>query len=139
MRLFDPSIGEIADRMTILELKIAAAKTKEKPHTHWKKEYDECEAALDAKTTIFVEEAKIKMEKFYSDLRIVNTKLWDLEDRIRVYVGREVLGNTFNDAEKEDIILIALQIPYFNDRRAHLVGDLNALEGKDTGTEKLYT
>lgn len=140
MRLFDPSIGEIADRMTILELKIKAAKQKAKPYEHWLGEYSECEGALDRKTSILIADDKVKMESLISNLRTVNGKLWDLEDRIRVYTRREFTNNSsFGECERDDIITIALQIPYFNDVRAQLVGHLNALEGTDTGTEKLYT
>ena len=64
------------------------------------------------------------------DLRTVNRRLWDLEDRIRI---KERLG-----AFDEEFIRLARSIYVENDQRSEIKRAINELTGSELVEEKSY-
>ena len=121
MRLVSPSVGECADRMTILELKVTTGKQRGIDVTHFEEEY----AAI--RQYLGVDGISIVVKKEYIELQHVNHGLWDLEGNVR----RKSEWRKHPDLAVE----ILDQITYLNDKRAELV---NALDGKTIAQEKMY-
>ncbi len=119
MRLVKPSIGECADRLTILELKIEFGKKRGVSVIHFEAEYGQILNYLGIDNGIRIEEA-------YLGLRTVNRGLWELEGRAR------------HDKKWKENPWLAVdlleQITALNDQRAELVNKMDGKEAK----EKLY-
>ena len=115
------SIGELADKITILKIKLKFLNGKRKVNV--KNEYD-----------LLTEELKssnIKIEDdLMAELQLINEKLWDLEDKIRV----KELNNEF----KEDFIALARSIYKFNDRRSEIKRKINKKYNSIIFEEKIY-
>ena len=75
--------------------------------------------------------SNIKIEDdFMAELQLINEKLWDLEDKIRV----KELNNEF----KEDFIALARSIYKFNDRRSEIKRKINKKYNSIIFEEKIY-
>lgn len=128
MRLVNSSLGEIADRLSILSLKLLYAALAEKPADHFRRE----QALLLAKMR--GHQTNGKWFDGYMDLATVNGAIWQLQEEMVQY--RHLVA-----VEKETLMTIgriALRLQDLNFRRAELVRqiDVDAGEG-DTGEEKL--
>lgn len=129
MRLVNSSLGEIADRLSILSLKLLYAALAEKPADHFRRE----QALLLAKMR--GHQTNGKWFDGYMDLATVNGAIWQLQEAMGQYRQLDV------EPEKETLMTIgriALRLQDLNFRRAELVRqiDVDAGEG-DTGEEKL--
>lgn len=129
MRLLRPSPGEVADRQTILFLKIQACIAQMKDASKFVDENAECQRYLDLYwfKSLTPEQGK-QFDDLLEELAKVNKTLWDLEDKIRVAI------RLYNN---EDILTCAIDIPKLNDERADIVRKINMLWG-DNQTEKIY-
>jgi len=118
------SLGELVDKITILEIK------KYKSKCVVSKSYISKE--LDALNNVLseVEVSKKEIIKIKSDLFDVNTDLWKLEDEIRLK-GKE---NKFDDGFKR----IAFNIYKKNDCRFNLKNKLNLLSSSEFREVKIY-
>lgn len=117
------SIGELIDKITILEIKTARIKDPQKLR-NIARERDELEGV--AKTL----ELGIAESGIMNDLREVNALLWDVEDAIRECE----YTNDFSDRFVE----LARSVYKYNDRRAQLKKTLNELMGSTLIEEKSY-
>jgi uridine kinase len=115
------SYGEIIDKLTILEIKLSKCLDSEQKKniqneynnlSHHKK-YD----------TQFIEN--------YQELKSINMKLWDFEDRIRI-------KSNLKEYDKE-FIFIADGIHKYNDKRYELKSNLNRKYHSYIIEEKIYT
>lgn len=127
MRLVNIGAGEMADRLSILALKIAHGEDVGKDTSHFRTERNAIlvqfrSAATDA-----------GLEHLF-DLAAVNAMLWHAEDDMREYrrLFAAGCGNDF-----PGICACAFRIQSLNDQRAELVWTLNKLAGTDLGKEKL--
>ncbi len=119
MRLVQPSPGECADRLTILELKIEFGIKREIDTSHFQEEYDQINKYLGVDKTI-------ALSVYYTEMQRVNRGLWMLEGELR-----------HQDAWKQHpelAVAILTEITRLNDRRAELVNKLDGGAAK----EKLY-
>lgn len=116
------SIGELVDKVTILNIKLERIKDEEKLK-NVQKEYDVLSKSLSE--TIINENTKE-----YKELKIINETLWEIEDNIRV---KEQRGE-FDD----EFIKLARSVYFENDVRAEIKKRINVLTGSDLHEEKEY-
>ncbi|MCI0402564.1 MAG: hypothetical protein L0212_03470 [Acidobacteria bacterium] len=127
MGLLNPSPGELVDRKTILQLKIAAGERKQVSVAHFQKELQLIEAALAEWFRKRAGADGRAYEEATRGLAEVNQKLWHAEDEVRA------LART----ERDRLAELAKLIPELNDHRAELVRAVNRVFGVDQ-VEKLY-
>lgn len=112
------SVGEVIDKITILQIKqerIADA-GKQKNVT---KELNQLLLRIDCS----------EIEQF-DELKNVNEGLWDVEDAIRVCEKRQQFGDEF--------VRLARSVYVLNDRRAELKKQINLATGSGLIAEKSY-
>ena len=118
------SWGELYDKVTILEIKLEKLKTKS-ALKNVKKEYDEL---------IFVSNNNFSnnkdAEKLLRDLKKINKKLWNIEDRIRIKESSKVFD--------KDFIKLAREVYFTNDERARIKRNINMTFGSEIIEEKSY-
>jgi len=114
------SVGEIIDKITILEIKSERISSKDKL-TNVNKE-------LEALKPI---EEKYPEVAFYKlRLKAINESLWDIEDAIRVMERNQSFG--------EEFIELARSVYFTNDKRAEIKKQINAAAGSEIVEEKSY-
>ena len=116
------SVGELIDKITILEIKIEKVNNQIKK-INIKKELTEL-------TKIFNDLKITELDPLYRQLKIINKKLWDIEDEIRVHEK----NNNFND----EFIELARSVYVTNDERFEIKSKINNLYDSDIVEEKLY-
>ena len=116
------SVGELIDKITILEIKIEKVNNQIKK-INIKKELTEL-------TKIFNDLKNTELDPLYRQLKIINKKLWDIEDEIRVHEK----NNNFND----EFIELARSVYVTNDERFEIKSKINNLFDSDIVEEKLY-
>lgn len=115
------SLGEIVDKYTILlikEMKISD----EKKLYNVKKEREYIQSVLDEKLE--------SLKPYTHDLFLVNEKLWNIEDQIRI---KESM-NQFDD----EFISLARLVYHTNDERARIKKNLNESCNSEFVEEKEY-
>lgn len=117
------SIGELADKITILELKQKNIANPEK------RANIDHELALLTALWDGLEDTDRLLDKVDA-LREVNGKLWDVEDELREY---ETQGR-FDDA----FVSAARSVYKLNDRRSEIKKEINMRSGSDVVEEKSY-
>jgi hypothetical protein len=119
------AVGELIDKITILEIKIArfldAAKLAN-AHAELTLLCQRRAAALAADPALTAIEPRLKA---------VNERIWDLEDAIRACERRQDFGSTF--------LSTARSIYRANDERAALKREINLATGSQLIEEKSYT
>lgn len=116
------SIGELVDKITILEIKIEKVNNKIKKIN--------IENELTELTKIFSDLSNTELDPLYRKLKIINKKLWDIEDEIRVHEKNK----NFND----EFIELARSVYVTNDERFEIKSKINNLYDSDIVEEKLY-
>jgi hypothetical protein len=119
------SVGELLDKISILELKAAALADPEK-RANVVREL----AALSAVRDREVIPAP-SLNALYGELRAVNRRLWDIEDELRQLEHKGEFGSRF--------VEVARSVYRDNDRRAALKREINRLTGSELIEEKSYT
>lgn len=123
MRIIAPiSLGELVDKITILELKMRYVDDPEKRHN--------IRVELDELNKIYFPLQDRHLDNFHIELRNVNNKIWEFEDIIRRCIREGDRGDLYYTA--------ALNIPLTNDRRADLKKQINEQYGSEIVEEKLY-
>jgi len=155
------SIGEMIDKLTILEIKLRIIKDPEKWQHIWTEwsavsmvQIDvekaaglitDCGADIDDKTYQYFQ--------LINGLRSTNQKLWDIEDEIRdlerkkvaplleTYLGRGIkpiiqTPEFYRDAKR--FVELARLVYYTNDERCRLKKELDKLLGSELTEEKGY-
>ena len=115
------SNGEIADKLTIIEIKLKHIKD-EKKLVNLRNEYK------------FLDEAVAKIIKkdheYYLELLKINQELWDIEDLIRDLERDQDFGQKFIDT--------ARAVYFTNDKRSEVKRQINELTGSTLVEEKSY-
>ena len=115
------SIGELADKITILKIKLKFLNGQSRVNA--KNEYDLLIDVLkDSSLTI--------EDDLMSDLQRINQKLWDVEDEIRI----KELKKDF----REDFITLARSIYKLNDKRSEIKKKINLKFNSIIVEEKIY-
>jgi hypothetical protein len=115
------SVGEIVDKLSILQIKTGMIKDQEKL-ANVKKEYDYL-------NDIVFDELKIEPSDFF-DLVVINSKLWEIEDRIRTKERDQEFDQDFID--------LARSVYFTNDKRAEIKKSINLKYGSYFVEEKSY-
>lgn len=115
------SNGEIADKLTIIEIKLSKIRDEAKL-TNIRKEY---EVVSEAMSTIMK-----TSHPLYRQLYDLNSKLWEIEDHIRDLERARDFG--------EDFIQTARSIYFINDDRSVVKRKINEMTGSKLFEEKSY-
>jgi 3-methyladenine DNA glycosylase/8-oxoguanine DNA glycosylase len=125
MSLLAPiSVGELFDKLSILELKAAAIVDPAR-----RANVERERAALEAVRRCAVPPLP-ELDRLYRELQDVNRRLWQTEDALRAHER----AATFHDA----FIALARSVYRQNDRRAALKRRINELTGSEIVEEKSY-
>ena len=118
------SVGELADKITILEIK--------KKKIADKKKLKRIINELIFLNDILKNEVKLNnlIKKEISSLKKINLKLWDIEDGKRNCEKNKNFGSTF--------IKLARDVYILNDKRAKIKFKINSLSGSDIIEVKSY-
>ena len=118
------SVGELVDKITILEIKRKIIKDKKKL-INIKNELEFLNDILKKKVKL---DNLIKKE--ISSLKKINMKLWNIEDGKRNCEKNKNFGNKF--------LLLARNVYIYNDKRAKIKLNINMLTGSKIIEEKSY-
>ena len=115
------SVGELIDKITILEIK--KDKLKNIKLKNILKELSFLRAVLGNNNILIPDE-------IYFQLKSINLKLWDIEDRIRIKEKNKEFDNEF--------IELARSVYLNNDRRSETKKELNIIFNSEIIEEKSY-
>ncbi len=115
------SNGELIDKLTILEIKMERMTDTVKLE-NVRKEYNLLEKTAGAILD--------RSDPLYVQLKEVNQKLWEIEDRIRDYERKQEFSKSF--------IETARMVYFTNDLRAKIKHDINLKTGSGLMEEKSY-
>ena len=120
----DVSVGEIMDKLTILEIKSEKIQDEAKL-ANVCKERDSLLPAIDQRAYQTDE-----VRQLVAELKAINLKLWEIEDEIRL-----------KEADKsfdEGFIELARSVYFTNDKRAEVKKQINLVTGSALVEEKSY-
>jgi len=121
MKILVPiSLGELYDKISILEIKLANMDSPEKI----------VNVVNEYKQLREIAEKYPIDEDLYKQLRDINQKIWDIEDGIRV--------EERNKDYAEDFVEFARGVYFTNDKRAAIKKDINLKYGSEIVEEKSY-
>lgn len=123
--LMPVSIGELADRRGILDLKAERA-----PQKAVKAEAKRQRAALDQAWQAIVDRNDAVMG-LDAELRAINAELWEIEDQLRMAENEKVFDETF--------VALARSVYQLNDRRSEIKRRIDRLVGSSFTEIKSYT
>ena len=122
--LAEISLGELADKITILEIKMEKIINKESLITI-KKEYQSLKS-------INIENINLeKYKQLFNDLKLINEKLWDIENEKRLLEKNSDFGDKF--------IKVSRDVHFMNDKRARVKKEINRSFGANIEEVKEYT
>ena len=122
--LAEISLGELADKITILEIKMKKIIDKESLNI-LKKEYQSLKA-------IELKDLDLdKYEKLFNELKSINERLWDIENEKRLLEK----NSDFNDK----FIKVSRDVHFMNDKRAKIKKEINRSFGSNIEEVKEYT
>lgn len=116
------SLGELVDKITILEIKFENVTDPTKRHN--------IRVELDELNAIYNPLKNRQLDNFHLELKKVNEDIWKLEDTIRESIKAESTDLLFT--------VTAMSIPRTNDERAAIKKQINEQFGSDIIEEKLY-
>ncbi len=118
------SIGELLDKMTILQIKLERIKDEVKKK-NVSKELNELLLVRKSNNLYSTE-----LEEMISELKKVNESLWEIEDKIREKEAEKQFDAEFTD--------LARAVYITNDQRASIKKSINILTGSALIEEKSY-
>ena len=111
--LSEISAGELLDKITILEIKIDKIKNED----------DKKEVLKEYKSLKKIQEDNIEfnkeIKKLYNDLKQTNSKLWEIEDKLRIFEKEKKFD--------KDFIELARGVYFNNDDRSKIKLKINKL------------
>ena len=123
--LIEVSVGELLDKISILEIKKEKIKDLDKSK-FINDEYLILKKQLDENITLNDE-----LKKLYEELKAINTKLWDIEDNKRMCEKNSDFGKNF--------IKLSRDVHFLNDDRAKIKLAINDITGSKIKEIKQYT
>ena len=119
------SIGELVDKLSILEIKLLNIKDPQKSSNVYK----ELET-LNPHFQDLLDEYGIEMKNLYTKISKINKTLWDIEDSIREKESLEEFD--------EEFVELARSVYIVNDQRAAVKKEINLLTKSELIEEKSY-
>ena len=123
--LVEVSVGELLDKISILEIKKEKIKNQEKLK-FITDEYNILKAELNK--NIKLDE---KLSSLFNSLKDINSKLWIIEDEKRMCEKKSDFGEKF--------VKLSRDIHFLNDKRANIKLDINNHTGSKIKEIKEYT
>ncbi len=123
--LIEVSVGELLDKISILEIKKERIKDTDKLK-FINDEYLILKKQLDENITL-----NDQLKKLYEELKAINTKLWDIEDNKRMCEKNSDFGENF--------IKLSRDVRFLNDDRAKIKLAINNQTGSKIKEIKQYT
>ena len=120
--LAEISVGELLDKLTILEIKLEKISDKESLKII-EKEYQ----ILNKTDGI----DKNQYKALFDELKSTNRKLWDIENEKRLCEKNSDFGEKF--------IQVSRDVHFMNDKRAEIKSKINQLSGSNIREVKQYT
>jgi len=122
--LSEISIGELLDKISILEIK------KEKINN----KVDLNEVNKEYKILKSIQNSSIKIEgeieKLFTSIKSTNLSLWNVEDKLRIHEKKKDFGN--------DFIKLAREVYFYNDKRSKIKAEINKISGSNIREIKQY-
>jgi len=123
--LVEVSVGELLDKISILEIKKEKIKDSEKLK-FINDEYGVLKDQLDKNV-----KSDKKLEEFFNNLKKINLKLWSIENDKRMCEKNSDFGEKFIDLSRE--------IHFLNDNRSKVKLEINKYTGSQIREIKQYT
>ena len=123
--LVEVSVGELLDKISILEIKLEKIKDLQKLK-YIKDEYDILKDQLNQS----IKDYK-KIQSLYNSLKEINSKLWVIEDEKRLCEKNSDFGIKF--------IKLSRDVHFLNDKRANIKLEINDKTGSKIKEIKEYT
>ena len=123
--LIEISNGELLDKLTILEIKLAEIKDEAKL-VNIQKEFD----TLNPLAKQLFDNNDGQLQNHYLELASINSQLWDIEDRIRECEKAKRFDKEF--------IELARSVYITNDKRSEIKKIINVTTGSNLVEEKSY-
>ena len=122
--LTEISVGELLDKISIIEIKLKNIKDKDKL-IHIKKEY-KILSKIKKKFKI-----KKKVNIYYNQLKKINTNLWNIENKIRKHEKLKKFNKNF--------IYLARKVYFTNDKRSQIKLKINEVTNSNIIEMKSYS
>ena len=122
--LAEISVGELLDKLSILEIKLAKITNKESLKII-EKEYQ------TLNKTDLTDIDKNKYKALFDELKSTNRKLWDIENEKRLCEKNSDFGEKF--------IKVSRDVHFMNDKRAKIKSKINKTFGSSIEEVKEYT
>jgi len=122
--LSEISAGELLDKISILEIKLAKVKDKES-HVEINKEYK-----ILKEVQKFNIERTEKLKLLFQEVKNVNQNLWDIEDKLRICEKNKDFGDKF--------VELSRGVYFNNDKRSKIKSEINKLLGSNIREIKQY-
>ena len=122
--LTEISAGELLDKIAILEIKLVKIKDKENL-LEINKEYKSLKEVKNSNIILTKD-----LEKLIIQLKEINLKLWDFEDKTRICEKNKDFGQTF--------INLSRSVYLNNDKRANIKSKINKMLGSNIKEVKQY-
>ena len=122
--LTEISAGELLDKITILEIKLVKIKDKENL-LEINKEYESLKETKNSNIKLTK-----NLEKLIIQLKDINLKLWDIEDKKRICEKNKDFGQAFVDLSRS--------VYLNNDKRANIKSEINKILGSNIREIKKY-
>ena len=122
--LSEISVGELLDKISILEIKLNKIKN-QNSQKEIKKEYN-----LLKKTKNLNIKGTVKIKELTKKLKMINLRLWGIEDKIRICEKNKDFSKVF--------IKLARNVYLNNDHRAQTKSKINQLYGSNIREIKQY-
>ena len=123
--IIEVSIGELLDKISILEIKLQKIKNPEKLR-FIKDEYSILKDQLEKKI-----ETSGELNELYKSLKEINSKLWVIEDEKRLCEKEKEFDEKF--------IKLSRDVHFLNDKRAKIKSEINTLMNSNIKEIKEYT
>ena len=122
--LTEISAGELLDKIAILEIKLVKIKDKENL-LEINKEYESLKETKNSNIKLTK-----NLEKLIIQLKEINLKLWDIEDKKRICEKNKDFGQAFVDLSRS--------VYLNNDKRANIKSEINKILGSNIREIKKY-
>ena len=122
--LTEISTGELLDKITILEIKLVKIKDKENL-LEINKEYESLKETKNSNIKLTQ-----NLENLIIQLKEINLKLWDIEDKKRICEKNKDFGQAFVDLSRS--------VYLNNDKRANIKSEINKILGSNIREIKKY-
>ena len=122
--LSEISVGELLDKISILEIKLDKIKNEES-RKEINQEYQMLKELQKSKIDMTNE-----IEALFKDIKNVNLKLWDIEDNLRICEKKKDFGQNF--------VELARNVYINNDKRSKIKLEINKISGSTIKEIKQY-